>query len=75
MSDREPVKSDHTHRDSETLLMLGGFLDILSCIVLVAAAFQDPGHARVVNAGAGLVLFCIGAAMFFVGWKLRGRTR
>ena len=55
--------------------MLGGFLSILACIVLIAAVFQDPGHARVVNATAGIVLFALGAAMFVYGLKLRNSLR
>jgi len=76
MPDREaqpPV--DHTQRDSETFLMLGGFLAILATIVLIATVVQDPGHARVVNGVAGAVLFLIGAGMFLWGMNLRRRLR
>ncbi|MDZ4858171.1 MAG: hypothetical protein SGI88_04250 [Candidatus Hydrogenedentes bacterium] len=76
MSERQdPPPVDHTQRDSETFLMLGGFLAILAIIVLIATVVQDPGHARVVNGVAGLVLFLIGAGMFLWGLKLRGRLR
>ena len=71
----QETKDDHKQRDSETLRMLGGFLSILACIVLIAAVFQDPGHARVVNATAGIVLFALGAAMFVYGRKLRNSLR
>ena len=71
--DAPPV--DHTKRDSETFLMLGGFLDILAAIVMLATVVQDPGHARIVKGVAGLVLFLIGAAMFVWGLTLRRRLR
>ena len=71
----QETKDDHTSRDSETLRMLGAFLAILACIVLIAAVFQDPGHARIVNAAAGVVLFGLGAGMFLIGLKLRRRAR
>lgn len=71
----QETKDEHTGRDSETLRMLGAFLAILSCIVLVAAFFQDPGHARVVNAAAGVVLLGLGGGMFAIGLKLRRRAQ
>ncbi|HRK35253.1 MAG TPA: hypothetical protein PLJ47_11720 [Candidatus Hydrogenedentes bacterium] len=78
MNEREKLEAkpvDHTKRDSETFLMLGGFLAILATIVLIATIVQDPGHARVVNGVAGIVLFLIGAGMFLWGYRLRGRIR
>lgn len=67
----QETKDDHKQRDSETLRMLGGFLSILAFIVLIAAFYQDAGHARVVNGAAGVALFLLGAAMFGYGLKLR----
>ena len=71
----QETKDEHKSRDSETLRLLGGFLAILAFIVLIAAVFQDPGHARVVNGGAGVLLFAMGIGMFMLGLKFRKRSQ
>ncbi|MGI6460259.1 MAG: hypothetical protein ACOX5J_09215 [Candidatus Hydrogenedentales bacterium] len=71
MSDQDPLS--HVKRDAEALFIIGLFLVFLAAIVLVATIFQAPGHARVVNGTAGLVLMLIGAAM--AGWSRVLRKR
>lgn len=78
MSDQPPAdhtQVDHTKRDSESFLILGAFLAFLAVLVLLAAVFQAPGHARVVNFGAGFVLLAIGLAKVLWGLALRKRAR
>jgi hypothetical protein len=71
VSDQDPLS--HVKRDAEALLILGAFLAFLAVIVLVATVFQAPGHARVVNGGAGLALLLIGGGM--AGWSRVLRKR
>ena len=71
VSDQDPLS--HVKRDAEALFIIGLFLVFLAAIVLVATIFQAPGHARVVNGAAGLVLMLIGAAM--AGWSRVLRKR
>jgi hypothetical protein len=69
------TEDDHNQRDSESFRMLGAFLIVLASIVLLATVFQDPGHARVINFIAGLVLVGLGAAMTWWGLTLRRRVQ
>ncbi|HOD49515.1 MAG TPA: hypothetical protein PKY01_01150 [Candidatus Hydrogenedentes bacterium] len=71
MSDQDPLNL--AKRDSEAFLILGAFLAFLALVVLVATVFQAPGHARVVNCGAGLTLLLIGGGMAVWGRILRRR--
>ena len=78
MSEHDPSEDksrENMRRDSETFRMLGGFLSLLAFIVVMATFLQEPGHARVVNLGAGLVLFSIGGSMFAWGVVLKRRLR
>jgi len=61
----------HSKRDSESLLMLGGFLVLLSLPVLVGTAFAETSRAMIVNAVAGLTLLAIGAGFVLRSRKLR----
>lgn len=65
------AQDPHTKRDSESLLVLGGFLSALSLPVLAGTAFADTTRAMVINAIAGLVLLAIGAAFMWRGRSLR----
>lgn len=73
----QPQHSDQEfdQRDSESFRMLGAFLIVLASIVILAAVFQDPSAARVINAIAGFVLVGIGGAMTWWGLRLRRRAR
>lgn len=64
----EPLGDAHLRRDGETLLMLGGFMAILSIPVLIGTAFAVREHAMIVNAIAGGVLLLTGAGFLFRGW-------
>ena len=71
VSDQYPLS--HIKRDAEAFFILGAFLIFLAAIVLVATVFQAPGHARVVNGGAGLMLLLIGGGM--AAWSRMLRKR
>lgn len=64
---QHPEQHHHTKRDAETLLMLGGFVTVLSITVLIGTAWGVERHAMIVNALAGLILLALG-----VGWMIRG---
>jgi len=59
----------HTKRDSETMMVLGAFMTILSIPVLIGTIWAGSSIAKVVNAAAGLILGVIGVLFF-----LRGRA-
>lgn len=69
----EPEKTDHTKRDAETFLILGGFVVMLGLPVMLGTFWEPNYHAKVVNALAGISLLLIGGAMFAWGIKLRAR--
>lgn len=71
----EHTEAEHMQRDSESFRLLGGFLLVLASIVVLATFFQEPGHARIINLVAGLVLVAIGGAMTWWGLTLRRRLR
>lgn len=75
--DQQPdhMQIDHTKRDSESFLILGGFLSILATLVLIATLFESQGHSRIVNLAAGLTLMAIGLGMAARGYVLRHRGK
>ncbi len=78
MHEDQPIgqnKAEMVRRDAESFTLLGGFLDVLALIVLLATVFQEPGPPRVVNFCADMVLFLIGLAMLLRGVALRRRLR
>ena len=64
-------QSRYTKRDSETQIVLGTFVTVISIPVLAGTFWADTVRAMVVNVVAGLVLFCIGVGMAVFGWKRR----
>ena len=73
----EPAEQqgEHAQRDGETLLMLGGFMAVLSLPVMLATIWAGHGFAQVVNFAAGFVIFAIGTAMMYRGWRGLKRLR
>lgn len=71
----EPQIVNHTQRDAETFLILGGFVILLGLPVTLGTLWESNFHAQVVNAVAGLVLLGIGGAMFAWGLMLRARHK
>jgi hypothetical protein len=67
-SPEDHPRTQHTQRDAETLILLGGFLIFLSVPVMIGSFWADDGVAVAVNLGAGLVLCGVGLGLF-----LRGR--
>lgn len=80
MTDRPPEPPDkhateHSRRDAESAIMLGGFVVLVSIPVLIGTFFAQQTHARVVNLVAGLALLAIGAAIATWGWWTFKRLR
>lgn len=65
----------HTKRDSETFLILGGFVDMLAIPVTIGTIWEPNFHAQVVNAIAGITLLLIGTSMLAWGFVLRARHK
>lgn len=70
MSDRH---QEHTRRDAETQILLGGFIFILGLPVLVGTFWADTPRQAVVNVCAGLVLLALGAGFFLYGRRWLNR--
>ncbi len=58
---------EHTRRDAETQILLGGFIFILGVPVLIGTWWAESTASRLVNVAAGLVLLVIGAAFLMYG--------
>lgn len=56
-------------RDSETQMMLGGFVTLISIPVLIGTFWAGTTRAAVVNVAAGAVLFVIGLGIAIYGWR------
>lgn len=80
MNDRPPEPpekhvTEHSRRDAESAIMLGGFVVLVSIPVLIGTFFAKETHAQVVNLVAGLALLSIGAAIATWGWWTFKRLR
>lgn len=68
----KPAGHEHTKRDAEILLALGGFLIVLAIPVFIGTFFAGDWVARAINLMAGGVVFVIGALMVWRGiWTRR----
>ncbi len=68
-------QGEHTRRDAETAIMLGGFIFVVSIPVLIGTFYATQSHAQIVNLLAGLVLCGIGATISFWGWWTVQKTK
>jgi apolipoprotein N-acyltransferase len=66
-------QQEHTRRDSETQMLLGGFIFVLGLPVLIGTWWAETTAARVVNVAAALALLAIGAGFFLYGRSLLKR--
>lgn len=73
ISPTQPV-GEHTRRDAETALLLGGFVFIMSIPVLIGTFFAQQTHAQIVNFIAGIVLLGVGAGIAAWGWLTIQKT-
>lgn len=71
------MKEDQNHnkRDGETLIMLGGFIVVLSLPVIAGTFFVHTADLfpKMVNLSAGGILFVIGVALALRGRKYLSR--
>ena len=58
---------EHTRRDAETQILLGGFIFVLGIPVLIGTWWAETTVARIVNVVAALVLLAIGAGFLLYG--------
>ncbi len=65
----------HLKRDSETQMMLGLFITILSIPVIIGTFWAETFRQTVVNLVAGLVLTAIGVGIMVWGVKNRKRAK
>ena len=65
---------EHTRRDAETALLLGGFVFIMAIPVLIGTFFAQQVHAQIVNFIAGMVLLGVGAGIAAWGWLTIRKT-
>ncbi|GMU91530.1 MAG: hypothetical protein AMXMBFR4_05880 [Candidatus Hydrogenedentota bacterium] len=72
----EPSEQDHTKRDSETFMIIGGFIVALAVPVGLGHFWEwESAHAQTVNLIATVALAVIGGGMVWFGFKLRKRSR
>lgn len=72
----EPEQTDHTRRDAETFLILGGFIVLLAIPVGLGHFWEwHSRHAQVVNLFATAALFIVGAGMVWRGLALLKRAK
>ncbi len=69
------TENQHSRRDGESLIMLGGFITLLAIPVLIGTAFAERQHAMIVNVASGLVLGAIGVAFIVQGVRTLRRKR
>jgi hypothetical protein len=70
-----PPRAKHAQRDAETLMLLGGFLLLLSVPVMIGSFWADDGFTVAVNLAAGLVLGGVGLGLFLRGRWYRKKLR
>lgn len=72
----EPEQVDHSERDAETFLIIGGFVLLLAIPVGLGHFWEwHSRHAQIVNLFATAALFIVGGGMVWRGWVLRKRLK
>ncbi|NUM54961.1 MAG: hypothetical protein HUU46_15040 [Candidatus Hydrogenedentes bacterium] len=72
----EPEQVDHTKRDAETFLIIGGFVLLLAIPVGLGHFWEwHSRHAQIVNLFATAALFVVGAGMVWRGFALLKRVK
>jgi len=60
-------QQEHTRRDAETQILLGGFIFILGLPVLIGTWWAETTAARIVNVAAAIALLAIGSGFLWYG--------
>ena len=75
-----PLVLDQTNRAGEqrdglTAIILGGFIALLSLLVLAGVGFASASIDRLINLAAGMVLLAVGLAFVWSGRRHLRRSR
>jgi hypothetical protein len=62
--------SRHTQRDAETLMLLGGFLMVISIPVMIGTIWGGHAAAMIINFLSGAIICAIGGGLFWRGMEV-----